>query len=106
MVRCVDSSGRLRPERRRINIMADDRFEQLKQKYASALRVLDKVGIRLQNLHVQDDKLFVRGEAPSADAKSIFWEQVKLVDPTYSDLTADITIAAAAQQSASATAGS
>ena len=82
--------------------MADDRFEQLKQKYAPALRVLEQQGIRLQNLHVQDNKLFIRGEAPTPDAKSIFWNQVKLVDPTYSDLTADITIAPGAEQAAQA----
>lgn len=77
-----------------------DRLEQLKQKYASALRLLEQLGIRLQNVHVQDDKLFVRGEAPSQDAKNKFWDQVKLIDPSYSDLTADITVAATAQQAA------
>lgn len=82
-----------------VNLMADDRFEQLKQKYASALRTLEQAGIRLQNLHVQDDKLFIRGEAPNPDARNIFWNQVKLVDPSYSDLTADITVAAGAAQS-------
>lgn len=79
-----------------------DQLEQLKSKYATALRVLEQVGIRLQNLHLQDNKLFVRGEAPSQDAKNKFWNQVKLIDSSYADLTADITVSAAAQAASQA----
>jgi LysM repeat protein len=79
-----------------------DQLEQLKSKYTTALRVLEQAGIRLQNLHVQDNKLFVRGEAPSQDAKNKFWNQVKLIDPSYADLTADITVSAAAQAASAA----
>ena len=79
-----------------------DQLEQLKSKYGTALRVLEQVGIRLQNLHIQDNKLFVRGEAPSQEAKNKFWDQVKLVDSSYADLTADITVSAAAQAASKA----
>jgi LysM repeat protein len=79
-----------------------DQLEQLKSKYAPALRVLEQVGIRLQNLHIQDNKLFVRGEAPSQEAKNKFWDQVKLVDPSYKDLTADITVSTTAQAASKA----
>ena len=79
-----------------------DQLEQLKSKYGTALRVLEQVGIRLQNLHIQDNKLFVRGEAPSEAAKNKFWDQVKLVDSSFSDLTADITVSAAAQAASKA----
>jgi nucleoid-associated protein YgaU len=41
---------------------------------------------------MQGDKLFIRGEAPSQEAKNRVWDQIKLVDPSYSDLTADITV--------------
>jgi LysM repeat protein len=70
----------------------EQRLEQLKQKYQSVLSAIQQYQVRLQNLHVQDDKLFIRGEAPSADAKNKVWDQIKLVDPSYSDLTADITV--------------
>ena len=79
-----------------------DQLEQLKGKYATALRVLEQVGIRLQNLHIQDNKLFIRGEAPSQEAKNKFWNQVKLIDPSYADLTADITVSAATQAASTA----
>ena len=71
----------------------DQRFEQLKQKYQPVLRFIEQVQVRMQNLHVQDNKLFIRAEAPSEEAKNKVWDQIKLVDPTYQDLTAEITVA-------------
>ena len=40
----------------------DRRFEQLKQKYQSVLTAIGQQQVRLQNLHVQEEKLFIRGE--------------------------------------------
>jgi nucleoid-associated protein YgaU len=74
----------------------DQPLEELKQKYASVLRAVDQQQVRLQNLQVQDNKLLVRGEAPSQDAKNRVWDQIKLVNPQYDDITADITVAAGA----------
>jgi nucleoid-associated protein YgaU len=70
----------------------EKRFEELKQKYASALRVVEQTGVRLRNLHVENNKLFLKGEAPSEQAKNQVWDQIKLVDPSFSDLMADITV--------------
>ena len=61
--------------------------------------------VRLQNLNMEGEKLFVRAEAPSQDAKNKVWDQIKLVDASYSDLIADITVsesAAAKTQTAGA----
>ncbi len=69
------------------------RFEQLKQKYQSVLNEADQQHIQFQNLHVQDDKLFIRGTAPSEDAKNKFWDQIKLVNPNGDDITAEISVA-------------
>ena len=71
---------------------AQQRFEQLKQKYQSVLNMADQQHIQFQNLHVQDNKLFIRGVAPSEDAKNKFWDQIKLVNPNVDDITADITV--------------
>ncbi len=71
---------------------AEQRFNELKQKYQSVLNMADQQRIQFQNLHVQDNKLFIRGVAPSEDAKNKFWDQIKLVDPSLSDLTADISV--------------
>ncbi|ODS54858.1 MAG: peptidoglycan-binding protein [Acidobacteria bacterium SCN 69-37] len=69
-----------------------DRFEQLKQKYAAALSTITATGVSLSNLHVQDDKLFIKGRAPSEQAKNEVWTAIKQIDPTYADLHADLTI--------------
>jgi nucleoid-associated protein YgaU len=67
-------------------------LEELKSKYAPALRTIEAQGVQVQNLHVQDNKLFLKGAAPSEAAKNTVWTAIKSVDPTYSDLLADITI--------------
>lgn len=71
---------------------AQQRFNELKQKYQTVLTVADQQQVQFQNLHVQDNKLYIRGIAPSEDAKNKFWDQVKLVSPNADDITADITV--------------
>ena len=69
-----------------------DRFDELKQKYASVFAVVQQQGVRLAQLHVQDNKLFMRGAAPSEAIKNALWNQIKAVNPAYDDITADITV--------------
>lgn len=71
---------------------AEKRFNELKQKYQTVLNEADQQHIQFQNLHVQDNKLFIKGTAPSDDAKNKFWDQIKLVNPNADDITADISI--------------
>jgi nucleoid-associated protein YgaU len=71
---------------------AQQRFNELKQKYQTVLTTADQQHIQFQNLHVQDNKLFIRAIAPSEEAKNKFWDQVKLVNPNADDITADITV--------------
>lgn len=67
-------------------------LEELKTKYAPALKKIEEQGVKLQNLHIQDNKLFIKGAAPTDAAKNEVWTAIKSVDRTYGDLTADITI--------------
>ncbi len=71
---------------------ATQRFEQLKQKYQSVLNMADQQHIQFLNLHVQDNKLFIRGIAPSEEAKNKVWDQIKLVNPSADDITADFSV--------------
>lgn len=89
-----------------------DRLEELKNKYKGALDTIQQKGVRLTHLHVQDNKLFIQGAAPSQEIKNEVWNQIKAADSSYSDLTADITVDTslpqpqqAAAATASATAG-
>jgi nucleoid-associated protein YgaU len=81
-------------------------FEQLKQKYQSAISMAQTVG-HLQNVNMQGDKLFVRAEVPNEDVKNSIWNEIKRIEPQYSDLIADITINSSlpAPQAAAAGAG-
>lgn len=72
---------------------AQQQFDQLKMKYQSVLNEVERQHVQLQNLHVQDNKLFIKGIAPSDDAKNKVWEQIKLVDQNWqNDLTADFSV--------------
>jgi LysM repeat protein len=90
--------------------MPDQRLEQLKSKYQSVLNLMNQLGVQLLNLHVQDNKLVLRGRAKTSIDSNKIWDQIKLVDSDYQqDLTAEITYAtepsaaaAAAPQSSSA----
>ena len=69
-----------------------DRLEELKNKYRSVLDTIQQKGVRLTHVHVQDNKLFIQGAAPSQDIKNEVWNQIKAVDPSYSDLTCDLSV--------------
>lgn len=85
-----------------------DRLEELKNKYRSALETIQQKGVSLTHMHVQDNKLFLQGAAPSEDVKNQVWNQIKAADSSFSDLTCDLTVdpSLAPAQAAPATAPS
>jgi nucleoid-associated protein YgaU len=70
--------------------MAD--LEQLKLKYGSVLNAINQSGVRLSHVHIQDNKLYSEGACASEAIKNKIWDQAKLVDPSYSDLTLNLTV--------------
>ncbi len=70
--------------------MAD--LDQLKQKYASVLNYGNQVGLRLTHVHIQDNKLYIEGTVGSEAIKNKMWDQVKLVDPSFTDLTLNLSV--------------
>jgi LysM repeat protein len=79
-----------------------DRLEELKKKYQSALDTISREGVHLTHLHVQDNKLFIQGSAPSQEVKDDVWNQIKAADPNYSDVTCDLTVDTSLPQPAKA----
>src|SRR5262249_36081146 len=67
-------------------------FEELKTKYQSVLEVIQEEQVSVKNLHVQDDKLFIKGTAPSLAAANKVWDAIKRVNPTADDITADFPV--------------
>ena len=76
------------------------RFDDLKTKYQSVLNAADQLQLQFQNLHIQDNKLFIKAIAPSQDAANKIWDQIKLVNPNGDDIIADITVSESAAQAA------
>ena len=81
---------------------AQKRFNELKQKYQTALTVADREGIEFSNMDVRDDRHYIKGVAPSLAARTHFGDQLKLADPAESDVVAEIDIREAQTQAAAA----
>ncbi|PYX34889.1 MAG: peptidoglycan-binding protein [Acidobacteria bacterium] len=71
--------------------MAD--LNQLKQKYQPVLDVLAKEDATVQALDLQGDKLHLRATVVSEASKNHVWDAIKSVDPNFSDLAHEITVA-------------
>jgi nucleoid-associated protein YgaU len=67
-------------------------LDELKAKYQSVLDLIPKKNVRLDHLHVQDDKLFMQGAAPSEVVKNDIWNAIKEVDAGFGDLTCDLSV--------------
>jgi len=84
-----------------------DRFSELKAKYQSVMNFIQQQqqNTQLQNVNMEGDKLLIRASAPSQEVKNKIWDQIKLVDPSFSDLIADIQAPASAAAAAAAAGG-
>lgn len=69
-----------------------DRLDELKAKYEAALNTVKERGVVLSHLHVQDDRLYMEGAAPSEEIKNEVWNQIKAADASFSDLTCNLTV--------------
>lgn len=74
--------------------MAD--LATLRSKYDSVVRLMHARGAQVRTIEMQGAKLLLKAEAPSADVKNAIWDAIKKVDPSYADLSADISVNAAA----------
>jgi len=82
-------------------------LDQMKQKYATVLSTIQQQQVRLSHIHIQDHKFFLQGVAPSEGAKNKVWDQIKLVNPNWSqELIADITVDPSAQLAPASQSGS
>jgi nucleoid-associated protein YgaU len=67
-------------------------LEDLKAKYRSVIDLAKERGVHLRNVHIENDKLLIRGDAPNQAIKNEVWDRIKAIDPKYADLTADLNI--------------
>jgi len=72
--------------------MGEERLAELKTKYKSVLDLMTQLGVSLKNLHVQENKLVLRGEAKTKADSFKVWDQIKKVDAKFqADLMAEIS---------------
>ena len=70
-------------------------LETLKKKYQPVLDYGQKRGVSWKNVHIENDKLLIRGDAPNQAIKNEVWNQIKAVDAAHADMAADIGVDAA-----------
>ena len=70
------------------------RFDELKARYSPVLTVIQQENVRLLNLHVDNNKLFLRGIAPSDAAKAKV--DAKIQEIGTADILPDIRVEAPA----------
>ena len=79
--------------------MAD--LEQLKKKYAPVIETIQKFapyGATLDAVDLAGEQLHLKGTVPSTVVADRVWDQIKKVDPTYSDLKHEIGTTGGAEQ--------
>jgi nucleoid-associated protein YgaU len=67
-------------------------LDQFKAKYASVLEYIQSHNVRLDNLHVEGEKLVMKGAAPTEMIRNDVWNTIKAADPIMGDLQCEIGI--------------
>ncbi|NBO64197.1 MAG: LysM peptidoglycan-binding domain-containing protein [Acidobacteria bacterium] len=67
-------------------------FEELKAKFNAAIERGHELGLSIQNLHQEGEKLLIRGVVPTDYAKNEIWDEIKRIDPGSSDIIADVNV--------------
>jgi nucleoid-associated protein YgaU len=67
-------------------------LDGLKAKYSAVLDKGHEVGLNLQNLNLEGEKLLIRGAVPSDYAKNELWDEIKKIDASLGDIIADINV--------------
>jgi nucleoid-associated protein YgaU len=78
-------------------------IEQLKEKYQSAINLMNALQVQGLSFNLDGTKLVIRGVAPTLAAKNRVWDQIKRIDPNYPDLVCDLSVSASTQQPRKAT---
>jgi len=67
-------------------------LDTMKLKYQAVINLAKSKGVSLSNVHIEGNKLLIRGAAPSEEIKNEIWGQAKLIDADYADLWLDLSI--------------
>ena len=65
----------------------------LKAKYQSVADFMSRNGFQIQHFHEENGKVVLDAQAPTEYLKNRAWDEIKKVDPSFSDLQHNITVA-------------
>jgi nucleoid-associated protein YgaU len=66
--------------------------EELKGKYQPVADFMSQNGFQIQHFHVENGKAVLTATAPTEHLKNRAWDEIKKIDPTFSDLHHEITV--------------
>jgi hypothetical protein len=70
-----------------------DQAGDVKAKYRPVLRLIEKERVRVLNLHVEGGRLYLKGRAPTEEARSRILAAIRAITPGEDgDISADITV--------------
>lgn len=67
-------------------------FEELQAKYQAVLDKGHDVGLSVQNVNLEGDKILIRGTVPAEHGKNVLWDVIKGIDAGVSDAIIDINV--------------
>lgn len=66
--------------------------QELKNKYQPIADFMSQNGFQMQHFHAENGKVLLTATAPTEHLKNRAWDEIKRVDPNYSDLQHDISV--------------
>ena len=69
-----------------------ERFEELKGKYAGVLQFLDGAQTPVQQMDIQDGKLMIRAAVSSPEMRDRILAEIEKIDESFDDIIPDIRI--------------
>ena len=66
--------------------------QELKNKYQPVADFMSRSGFQIQHFHVENGKAVLTAIAPTEHLKDQAWDEIKKVDPNFSDLQHNISV--------------
>jgi len=66
--------------------------QDLKNKYQPVADFMSQNGFQIQNFHVENNKAVLNATAPTEHLKNRAWDEIKKIDPNFSDLQHNISV--------------
>lgn len=64
----------------------------LKTKYQPVVDFMSKNGFQIEHFHTENNKVVLTASAPTEYLKNRAWDEIKRIDPNFSDLQHSITV--------------